>query len=308
MRLRCNARSTRYMSSKPNEADFLPGGSILRGMVKAPRLYVGKIDAELDLYQTPMGDVAAVTIADSQKPGPNEDSAAIIPVDDSHLVLLVADGVGGLNGARQASNLVASAIRDSLASIDDIPGRGLRTAIMDGIETANRLILQSSGNGASTLALAEIGPGYVRSYHVGDSIFLLCGQRGRIKAQTVPHSPVGFAMEAGLLNEKEAINHDELNLIFNVLGSADMSIEVGSEQPMAAHDTLLLASDGLTDNLLVDEIVSAIRKGPLDAAVRRLTVAAQDRMQTARPGKPSKPDDYTALIYRRSHRTRKAGA
>ena len=273
-------------------------------MLDVPRLYTGKVDSELDLYETPTGLVAAATIADSQKPRPNEDSAAIIPVDKNHLVLIVADGVGGLNGARQASNLVVNTICDALRSIEQTPGRGLRTAIMDGIEAANRLIMESSGNGASTLALAEIGPDYVRSYHVGDSLFLLCGQRGRIKAQTVPHSPVGFAMEAGLLNEKEAINHEELNLIFNVLGSADMSIEVGSEQPMAPYDTLLLASDGLTDNLMVEEIVSAIRKGPLEQAVHDLTAMTQDRMQTARPGKPNKPDDYTVLLYRRSRQPR----
>ena len=190
--------------------------------------------------------------------------------------------------------------------VSAMSGASLRTAILDGIEAANLAVMSSAHNGASTLALAEIGPDYVRTYHVGDSILMVCGQRGAVKLQTTPHSPVGFAMEAGLINEKEALQHEELNLIFNVIGSADMRIEIGSEQALAPRDTLLLASDGLSDNLLLKEIVGAIRKGPLGAAIQTVTAAAMGRMAAQQPGKPSKPDDYTAILFRRPIPRRKA--
>ncbi len=178
-------------------------------------------------------------------------------------------------------------------------GSGVRTAILDGIESANRTVLEECNGGASTLALAEIGPGYVRTYHVGDSILLLCGLRGRVKYQTVPHSPVGFGMEAGLLDETEALYHEERNLVFNVIGSADMRIEIGSQVPMAKRDTLLLASDGLSDNLLQEEIVSVIRKGPIDLALGTTTRFALKRMEGSDNDTPSKPDDLTVLLFRR---------
>ncbi|MDH3978770.1 MAG: serine/threonine-protein phosphatase, partial [Gammaproteobacteria bacterium] len=231
-------------------------------VLQQARLYVGDADHEKDTFATNLGDVGAVSIGDHEKPRANEDSAAIIPVNDHYLVLVVADGVGGMAGARKASNLTVDTIHKAVTGLDETNGSKLRTAILDGIEAANQGVLALGNGSASTLALAEIGPGYVRTYHVGDSIVLLCGQRGRLKYLTTPHSPVGFAMEAGLIDESEALHHAELNLIFNVIGSADMRIEIGSETPLSPRDTLLLASDGLTDNALQEEIIDAMRTGP----------------------------------------------
>lgn len=280
-------------------------GSIDRGELTKARLYLGEADAEMDLYETQHGKVAVSTVGCREKDGPNEDSAAIIPVSDQYLVLLVADGVGGLAGARRASNLTAKKIRQAVKGIDETNGKRLRTAILDGIEAANQALLDLGTRSASTLALAEIGPGYVRTYHVGDSILFLCGQRGHVKLQTTPHSPVGFAMEAGLIDETEALQHAELNLILNVIGSTDMRIEIGSELPMAPRDTLLLASDGLTDNVLQEETTELICKGPLDVAIESLTSLAQVRMANEVDKQPSKPDDFTAVLFRRNTPRRK---
>ena len=272
--------------------------SIDRGELGKARFYVGDADAELDLYDTPLGKVAVSTIGCPEKDSPNEDSAAIIPVGEEFLILIVADGVGGLTGARRASNLTVRTIRQAIKNVDEANGKKLRTAILDGIEAANQAVLEMSTRSASTLALAEIGPGYVRTYHVGDSILFVCGQRGLIKLQTTPHSPVGFAMEAGLIDESEALQHAELNLIFNVIGSSDMRIEIGSELPMAPRDTLMLASDGLTDNVMQDEIVQLIRKGSMVIAIKELTDLAQRRMKHPVDDQPSKPDDFTTVLFR----------
>ena len=266
--------------------------------LRGARFYVGDADSHHDLIQTNLGEVAVSTIGDREKTGPNEDSAAVIPINEESLVLIVADGVGGMAGARRASNLTVETIGNAVQIIDETTGTKLRTAILDGIEAANQAVLDLGSRSASTLALAEIGPGYIRSYHVGDSILLLCGQRGLVKLQTTPHSPVGFAMEAGLIDENEALQHNELNLIFNVIGSTDMRIEIGSELPIAARDTLLLASDGLTDNVRQEESVEIIRKGSIEKAIVGLTEIAQNRMSTEAPGRPSKPDDFTTILFR----------
>jgi serine/threonine protein phosphatase PrpC len=281
-------------------ADSTGETPIARGRLQKARLYVGNRDEEFDLYETGAGDVAISTVADKLKPGANEDSAAIVPVDGEYLVLIVADGVGGMAAAQKASNLTIQTIRSALKKVDEVSGRQLRSAIMDGIEAANQAVLALGSGAASTLALAEIGPEYVRTYHVGDSILLMCGQRGSVRFQTTPHSPVGFAMEAGLIDEMEALQHAELNMIFNVIGSTDMRIEVGSEMPMATRDTLLLASDGLTDNVMQEEIVNTIRVGPLDTAILALTDLAQGRMAGEKAGEPSKPDDFSAILFRRA--------
>jgi len=59
-----------------------------------------------------------------------------------------------------------------------------------------------------------------------------------------------------------------------------------------------VASDGLTDNVLQEEMTRAIRSGPLDTGLQKLTHLAQGRMANDVEGKPSKPDDYTVILYR----------
>ena len=136
------------------------------------------------------------------------------------------------------------------------------------------------------------------SYHVGDSVILVIGQRGKIKLQTIPHSPVGYAVEAGLLDEHEAMHHEDRHLIFNMLGSPDMRIEVGSTLELAPLETVLVASDGLADNVHTAEIVDILRKGPLDEATRALVALARARMLERTEHQPHKPDDLTVVVWR----------
>lgn len=267
-----------------------------RGALAGPRLYVGERPAEYELFHAAAGQVAVATVADAGKQRPNEDSAVVIPLADGRLVIAVADGVGGQSSARAASNATVRQLRKALQK-NGSP-LSLRSDILDGIEAANRAVLDLGNGAATTLALAEIGPGYVRSYHVGDSVVLLCGQRGLVKLQTIPHSPVGFAIEAGILDATAALHHESLNVISNVIGMGSMRIEISSRIPLSRRDTLLVGSDGLFDNLLPAEIIEIIRKGPLANAAAGLARLARERMQLRQPGLPSKPDDFSAILYR----------
>ena len=75
---------------------------------------------------------------------------------------------------------------------------------------------------------------------------------------------------------------------------------MGSALHLSARDTLCLASDGLADNLLTDEIVACIRAGSLAGAADALACAARERMLAPAPDAPSKPDDPTFVLYRPS--------
>ena len=103
----------------------------------------------------------------------------------------------------------------------------LRDAILNGFEDANGAVQALGIGAATTLAVVEVKENIVRPYHVGDSMILVVGQRGKIKLQSVPHSPVGYGVESGLLDEKEAMYHEERHLVSNVVGSPDMRIESG---------------------------------------------------------------------------------
>jgi hypothetical protein len=54
------------------------------------------------------------------------------------------------------------------------------------------------------------------------------------------------------------------------------------------------------DNLLPDEIVEAVRSGPLDEAVGELVATARERMARQDGPAPCKPDDLTVIAYRAS--------
>ena len=87
-----------------------------------------------------------------------------------------------------------------------------------------------------------------------------------------------------------------------MIGSEAMRIDVGSPVRLAARDTVLLASDGLADNLASDEIVEHIRKGSLLDAANELVAHARQRMNDPAPSHPSKPDDLTFVLLRQ-HRS-----
>jgi len=244
------------------------------------------------------GSVVAFTRgAPFKEPGDNEDGALVLPCGPDAAVLAVADGVGGHAVGDRASREALEAIADATRAAREA-GRPVRDAILDGFEDANRRVLALPGDAATTLVVAELVRPGVRVYHAGDSVALVTGQRGRVKHFTTPHSPVGYAVEAGVLDARAAMSHAERHVVSNAIGASGMHIEVGPTVPLAPRDTLLVASDGLFDNLTPDQIVQGIRKGPLPDGASRLVERARARMERTGPDGSGKPDDLTVLVWR----------
>jgi len=281
------------------------------------------------------GEAVAYCRRSPDKETGNEDTLAVIPLAGDAVVLAVADGAGGLPAGQRASRTAIRTVVESLkknhidfdvfdrvsveptdASFQDAaacaskghfesltavsdPAVMLRTAILNAMEEANAAVMALANGSATTLTVVSVEGRLVRPYHVGDSAALVMGQRGRLKMQTIAHTPVAFAVEAGFLDEVEALYHAERNLVFNFLGTADMRIEVGAELELAPRDTLLLASDGLTDNLHLAEIVEIARKGPAAETLAQLADYARERMLTPEAPTPSKPDDLSIILFRK---------
>jgi len=230
------------------------------------------------------------------KQSPNEDCVALIPYGEQSGVLLVADGLGGLPAGATASHIATSTLDKVLAQSS--ADTALRDAILDGFEKANQTILAQAGGSATTLIAVELQNYQIRSYHVGDSMILVVGQRGKVKSYTVSHSPTAYALEAGIINEKEAMQHNDRHIVFNVVGSTDMSITIGNSLKLAKYDTLLIASDGLFDNLYLEEIIELIRKGPLQKVATQLAEKCTARMQAPKSDQPRHADDLSFILFR----------
>lgn len=244
----------------------------------------------------PGGSAALYSAPSPDKSTVNEDAAAVIPFGDNSIILAVADGAGGHAKGDVAARIAIEALVDEL---EGNPEAVLRVAILNAFEAAQAGINERCPGSATTLVVGEITNGTARCYHVGDSGICIVGGRGKLKFQSVFHSPTGYGVEAGLLSETQAMQHASRHVVSNILGMSPMSVEIGVPLELARRDTVVIASDGLFDNLLSEEIAALACKGPIGSACAALAAAAAARMDDAMPGQLGKPDDLTVLLYRR---------
>ena len=97
----------------------------------------------------------------------------------------------------------------------------------------------------------------------------------------------------------QALHHEDRHIVSNVIGMESMRIDIGPPLKFCGRDRVVLASDGLFDNLYVDEIVEQVRKGPLLGTAQALRDTVARRMEGTDSKLPSKPDDTTFIIFRR---------
>ncbi|RMF75482.1 MAG: serine/threonine protein phosphatase [Acidobacteria bacterium] len=245
------------------------------------------------------GRAAALVVAAPEPERTCEDAALVVPVGAERAILAVADGVGGRREGAEAAQLVVGLLAAAAGRADgaELPLRGV---ILDAIERANEELQRRGTGAAATLVVVEIDGTTARTYHVGDAAALVVGQRGRLKLQTVAHSPVGYAVEAGVLDGDAAVHHEDLHIVSNLVGAPDMRIELGPTLELAPHDTVVLGSDGLFDNLYLDELVARVRCGPIRQAAEQAAALARARMIEPVEGMPSKPDDLSLVLFRRT--------
>ncbi len=229
----------------------------------------------------------------------NEDSLLAVQLNEKTAVLAVADGAGGYAKGAHASQLMLAKLQEKLAAAAD--STDLRLPILEAIETCNRELIDTPNGGATTLIAVELQGSVARYYQAGDSSALIVGQRGAIAMQSIPQSLVGYGVESGLLPEDAALTHDDRHIVLNLVGSEEMRVVIGPPVKMKPRDTLLLCSDGLTDNVGVEAIVNTIRTGRLDKKSTELLTLASNHMDSA----DGHPDDCSLILFRQHGRTRK---
>lgn len=250
------------------------------------------------LFNTPDAEVVVYVKTSPSKTSNNEDSAGVFSLSPTGIVIAVADGMGGMPCGAEASRKAIESF-NILIKDDRDNEPGFREPILNAIENANDAILGLNVGAGSTIAVAAISENVLRSYHAGDSEVLVVGQRGKIKLQTIPHTPAGYAQEAGIIDDEAAFEHDERHLLTNYLGSTDMRIEIGPAVKLARYDTVLIASDGVFDNLFRDELINIIRKGELVAIAESLVAKIANRMNGGDSNFQGKADDVSFILYRR---------
>ena len=248
------------------------------------------------LVELDIGQAFVFSCASPAKHTGNEDCGAVYPGTNQDCLLVVADGIGGYANGAGASAHVTASLQKSIHTPVDIQDR--LEHIEQTLQRANQEIIRRRTGEGTTVAVVHLKDDQLHTCHAGDSDILLVSKTGELKYKTLAHSPVAEALEMGLISEQAAITHQGRNFISNYLGDPEMFLAISDSVTYEDADTLILASDGLFDNLYQDEILEIISQDSLETASTQLADIARERMKGEDPGLPSKPDDLTFIVYR----------
>jgi len=222
----------------------------------------------------------------------NEDAyGAFGPEDglpaETHL-FVVADGMGGHVGGREASALALETVTRVFFDSDEDPEARLRDALMEAntrVWERARISAGLATMGTTCTALCfSAGRAYVA--HVGDSRAYRV-ERRRMRQLTQDHTLVEELRRNGSLTDEEARVHPRRNALTRALGiSPEVEVDVSMVGPLQRGQRFLLCSDGLAP-VGTAEIARVLR-----------TEDPQEACQTlvARAAAAGSTDNATALV------------
>lgn len=188
---------------------------------------------------------------------PNED-ALFVYANTSTIIVGVADGAGGHPRGEEAARVAV----ESMLELAEEEGGALAPAIA--IERTNKKIIDLKVGAKCTLTFVSVTEDRLRSGAVGDSEIVYWNSLGSEVYKSVPHSSVGYQVEAGLINQADSLDADDRNFVDNLMGDALIRMELSSGAVLKKGHRILVGTDGLFDNFSHDELSKAIREGSLE--------------------------------------------
>ena len=183
---------------------------------------------------------------------------------------VLCDGMGGMEHGDVASQTAVRAIRDAYAQ--KLPTESIPAALERAARKANEQVIAAALNlglkegVGTTLVAAVLHNGYLYFVSVGDSaIYHVRG--GDLHVVNRPHvfaNLLDQAAERGQISRSEAAQHPERESLTSFIGIHDLhEIDLNTEPwPVAAGETILLASDGLFKTLEPSEILECLTGHP----------------------------------------------
>lgn len=200
----------------------------------------------------------------------------------------VADGAGGHPNGMEASYQVGESVLQYLRTTksDDVQ-------LISLIESANHKVREKYPDAYTTLSFAALFGTEMRSYSVGDSEVQYFNNSGKVIYNNIPQSPVGYAVEAGMLSQEEALDHSDRYLVNNLIGDEHLRIEVASKVALKKGYSIIIGSDGLFDNLSHETLNSLVGKGSFEEGFNKLCQLCKDREDWR------KDDDVSFIVLRK---------
>ena len=210
----------------------------------------------------------------------NEDTVFVsnTPIGNLPNLLVVADGMGGHKAGDYASQCAVDIVKGRIAGTTE---NNPEVMIKDAIAEANRTLLEKAKSDTrlrgmgTTLVVATVIDKTLYFANVGDSRLYLLNRD--IKQLSRDHSLVQEMVRLGGINEEEAKNHPDKNIITRAVGAKE-KLEVDFyEYRLKRGDTILMCTDGLS-NMVEDEDIFRIVKSSRDVveAVGKLIERAKE--------------------------------
>lgn len=210
----------------------------------------------------------------------NQDSSGFFPARN---LFVVADGMGGHKGGKQASEMAVATIEEWLgSSADGAPLDASLACLLDAVHDANRRILERGerddelhrmGTTLVALLLDERDEGAV--VHVGDSRAYRF-RDGELALLTVDHTVVSDLLRNHEISEAEASEHPYRHVLTRALGASGDVVPDIQRLDVRAGDLYVLCSDGVSGMLAQSEIktILASHRDDPEAVCRELIAAA----------------------------------
>jgi protein phosphatase len=234
---------------------------------------------------------AALSDRGTQRPH-NEDACASYVEGDTHFVVVVADGVSGLEGgeiaSRTAVDVTVQAYRESPASWG--PAKRLYRAVQQAnIDIHDRALVVTELRGMSTTLTAVVIDGSTAyCAHVGDSRLYLI-RDGEIEQKTKDHTVAAEKRRLGLVSAERYKDHPDRSTLTRSIGRELIAAVDRLSFALASNDTLVVCSDGvynvLEDHELRDLVLDAEPHAACDSVVRTANARGT-------------PDNLTAAVVR----------
>lgn len=187
----------------------------------------------------------------------NQDSAGFRETELGSLIV-VCDGMGGMQGGSVASQLAVQTILETVASADKKSNPS--TVLIQAVKKANSTIIEHGQSNpdlcgmGTTATVLLLTPYSAITAYVGDSrIYQL--RNGKKIFRTFDHSMVFEMVRKKIISEEQARLSAQSNVILKALGTnTNVEVEI-AERPYQKGDRFVLCSDGFWGAMPEDEFV-----------------------------------------------------
>ena len=243
-----------------------------------------------------MADAAAVRIASVHEQGAREDQQDSFGVSEEikGTLLVVADGMGGLNNGGQVSSLAVTTVMNLFRQLPEYMSSADMLLEMAGnVNFQVNQFLRGKQRGGSTLVTAMIRNRHLHFLTIGDSRLYLYrgGALIQLNREHVYEEELAVQAANGMMPVSRIHADSQAKALTSYLGGGqivhlDRNVE-GIR--LVDKDKLLLVSDGVFGTLIPEQMESALAL-PVEEA------AEQIRVMVNEANKPHQ-DNFTALLY-----------